>query len=104
MGLDNDQEGARDLILGEQRQLQRQYLEALDEMIAYQRRMTSETAESSAKDVMAASAALLILSLLSAVLGLRWPGLSRAVSRGSLAASRLMPCRLHSKWLRAIWL
>ncbi|NIF82820.1 methyl-accepting chemotaxis protein [Comamonas sp. Tr-654] len=69
MGLDNDQEGARDLILGEQRQLQRQYLEALDEMIAYQRRMTSETAESSAKDVMAASAALLILSLLSAVLG-----------------------------------
>ncbi|WP_367114423.1 MCP four helix bundle domain-containing protein [Comamonas sp.] len=69
MGLDNDQEGARDLILGEQRQLQRQYLEALDEMIAYQRRMTSATAESSAKDVMAASAALLILSLLSAVLG-----------------------------------
>ena len=68
MGLDNDQDGARDLILGEQRQLQRQYLAALDEMIAYQRRLTSETAEASAKDVVAASATLLVLSLLSALL------------------------------------
>lgn len=69
MGLDNDQEGARDLILGEQRQLQRQYLEALDAMIAYQRRMTTETAETSAQDVKAASAALLVLALLAAILG-----------------------------------
>lgn len=68
MGLDNDQEGARDLILGEQRQLQRQFLAALDEMITYQRRLTSETAEASAKNVAAASATMLLLSLLSALL------------------------------------
>ncbi|RAR75864.1 methyl-accepting chemotaxis protein [Paracidovorax anthurii] len=69
LGEANQNDAARDLLLGELRPLQAAYFKAVDDMIDYQRRMTTEMVKASEQDVEAAGFMLLVLAVVSAALG-----------------------------------
>ncbi len=69
LGLANDMPAARTVVLGEMRLAQNAYFEAVENMIAYQRKLTTDMAESSISDAATAGNTMLVLALLSAALG-----------------------------------
>ncbi|SFE15141.1 methyl-accepting chemotaxis protein [Paracidovorax konjaci] len=69
LGLANDLESARKLLLGEMRTAQNAYFDAVEDMMGYQRKMTTEMAETSERDAAAAGNALVVLAVVSAALG-----------------------------------
>ncbi len=69
LGLANDMPAARTVVLGEMRLAQNAYFEAVENMIAYQRKLTTDMAESSISEAAAAGNTMLVLALLSAALG-----------------------------------
>ncbi len=69
LGLANDMPAARALVLGEMRLAQNAYFEAVENMIAYQRKLTTDMAESSIGEAAAAGNTMIVLAVLSAALG-----------------------------------
>ena len=69
LGLANDMVTARSVLLGEMRLAQNAYFKAVEDMIAYQRKMTTDMAEGSSTDAIAAGNTMLMLATLAAALG-----------------------------------
>ena len=69
LGLANDLVNARTVVLGEMRTAQNAYFKAVEDMIAYQRKMTTDMAESSSSDATTAGNTMIVLAVLSAALG-----------------------------------
>ena len=69
LGLANDMVAARGMVLGEVRTAQNAYFKAVEDMIAYQRKMTTDMAEASSTDAIAAGNTMLMLATLAAALG-----------------------------------
>ncbi|MFD1841259.1 methyl-accepting chemotaxis protein [Paracidovorax cattleyae] len=69
LGLANDMVNARTVLLGEMRTAQHAYFQAVEDMIAYQRKMTIDMAESSSSTASAAGNTMIVLAVLSAALG-----------------------------------
>ncbi|WP_442867021.1 methyl-accepting chemotaxis protein [Acidovorax sp. GBBC 3334] len=69
LGVANDREGARGVILGELRTAQNAYFKAVDDMVDYQRKMTTALADASENDAASAGTAMVVLAVVSAALG-----------------------------------
>ncbi len=69
LGLANDMVNARNVVLGEMRAAQNVYFKAVEDMTAYQRKMTSDMAETSSTAALAAGNTMLLLAALAAALG-----------------------------------
>ncbi|AVS93271.1 methyl-accepting chemotaxis protein [Paracidovorax avenae] len=69
LGLANDMANARTVVLGEMRTAQNAYFKAVEDMIAYQRKVTTDMAESSSSEAGAAGNTMVVLAVLSAALG-----------------------------------
>ncbi|XDF35054.1 methyl-accepting chemotaxis protein [Paracidovorax avenae] len=69
LGLANDMVNARTVVLGEMRVAQNAYFKAVEDMIAYQRKVTTDMAESSSSEASAAGNTMIVLAVLSAALG-----------------------------------
>ncbi len=69
LGLANDMVAARGVVLGEMRIAQNVYFKAVEDMIAYQRKTTTDMAETSSSEALSAGNTMLVLAALAAALG-----------------------------------
>ncbi|ABM35032.1 methyl-accepting chemotaxis protein [Paracidovorax citrulli] len=69
LGLANDLANARTVVLGEMRTAQNVYFKAVEDMISYQRKVTTDMAESSSSGATAAGNTMIVLAVLSAAIG-----------------------------------
>lgn len=69
LGLKNENEAARELILGHMVSLQEAYFNAVDELVEYQKLQTQNTADEAVRAAVEDGAAMLVLALLAASIG-----------------------------------
>ncbi|SFF17449.1 methyl-accepting chemotaxis protein [Paracidovorax wautersii] len=67
LGLANDMVAARGVVLGEMRIAQNVYFKAVEDMIAYQRKTTTDMAETSSSEALSAGNTMLVLAALGAL-------------------------------------
>lgn len=69
LGLNNENEAARELIMGNMLSEQEAYFRAVDELVEYQRLLTQNTATDAVRSALEDGAAMLVLALLAATIG-----------------------------------